>query len=143
MLSFGSIVQKEIKLNDELEFIYGRLKRKGETSFRHKKVIKRIREDHGMLELLNLLKLSEKRAKEKVEKSGVLGKTEDIMEAFYEMVREKQLISPEKLEKLMEDQSPDKQRPSLITSSLVTTSLVTTSLDKSKEDKEPNLEAVM
>jgi hypothetical protein len=61
----GGIVQKEVKLNDELEYVYGRLKRKGDATFRHKKVIKKIREDHGMLELLNALKLSEKRAKEK------------------------------------------------------------------------------
>ena len=54
-----------MKLNDELEYVYGRLKRKGDATFRHKKVIKKIREDHGMLELLNALKLSEKRAKEK------------------------------------------------------------------------------
>jgi hypothetical protein len=32
-----------------------------------------------MLELLNLLKLSEKRAKEKEDKSGVLGRSEDLM----------------------------------------------------------------
>jgi hypothetical protein len=94
LISLGSIVQKEIKLNDELEYIYSRLKKKGETSFRHKKVIKRIREDLGMLELLNLLKISEKRAKEREEKNGGLGKTEDMMEVFYEIVKEKDLISP-------------------------------------------------
>lgn len=60
-----------------------------------------------------------------------MGKTEDIMDAFYEIIKEKELISPEKLEKLMEEQTPDsKKRPSLITSSLHTTSV-----DKSKEEK--------
>ena len=43
LISLGGIVQKEVKLNDELEYVYGRLKRKGDTTFRHKKVIKKIR----------------------------------------------------------------------------------------------------
>lgn len=51
-------MQRDVKLNDELDYIYTRLKRKGDSIFRHKKVIKRIREEHGMLELLNLLKVS-------------------------------------------------------------------------------------
>lgn len=65
LISFGSIVQRDVKLNDELDYIYTRLKRKGDSIFRHKKVIKKIREEHGMLELLNLLKVSEKRCREK------------------------------------------------------------------------------
>ncbi len=48
LVSFGSIVQKDIKLNDQLEYIYAKLKKKGE-SFKHKKVLKKIREEYGML----------------------------------------------------------------------------------------------
>lgn len=58
LLTLGPQVQTEIRLNEELDYIYARLKRKSDASFRHRKVIKRIREDHGMLELLNLLKVS-------------------------------------------------------------------------------------
>jgi len=56
----GKIVQNEIKLIDELEYVYQKLKKKGDKVFKHKKIVKKIREDHGMLELLHLVKMSEK-----------------------------------------------------------------------------------
>jgi hypothetical protein len=43
-----------------LDYIYGRLKRFGDKFFKHKKIIKKIREDHGMLELLSVVRQSEK-----------------------------------------------------------------------------------
>lgn len=63
LVAFGSIVQKEVGLSDELEFIYGKLKRKNELVFRHKKLLKKLREDYGMVELLNFTKLSESKLK--------------------------------------------------------------------------------
>lgn len=101
-----------MKLNDELEYIYSRLKRKGESIFRHKKVIKKIREEQGMLELLNLLKVSEKRCREKEQ----CGAPEDLMDSFFEIIKEKNFISKEKLEKLVEEHTPEaKKRPSQLT----------------------------
>lgn len=60
----GKLVQTEVKLNDELDYIYGRLKKFGDKVFKHKKVIKKIREDHGMLRLLSLVRISEQQKKE-------------------------------------------------------------------------------
>lgn len=128
LISFGSIVQRDVKLNDELDYLYTRLKRKGDALFRHKKVIKRIREEHGMLELLNLLKVSEKRGREKEE----CGAPEDLIDSFFEVVKERNVISKEKLEKLMEEQTPDaKKRPSQLT------------LAVEKKEKEEALQPVM
>lgn len=45
----GRLVQREVKLSDELDYIYARLKKYGDVYFKHKKIIKRIREDYGML----------------------------------------------------------------------------------------------
>ena len=56
----GKLVQGQIKLNDQLEYMYGKLKKIGEKFFKHKKIIKKIREDHGMLELLSIVRQSEK-----------------------------------------------------------------------------------
>jgi hypothetical protein len=58
LLCAGKLVQPDIKLNDELEYVYSKLRRPGEKVFKHKRIIKKIREDFGMLELLNLVKLS-------------------------------------------------------------------------------------
>ena len=64
LLLAGKLVQTEIKLNDELEYVYRKLKRSGEKNFRHKKIVKKIREEYGMLELIHLVKLSEKEKKD-------------------------------------------------------------------------------
>lgn len=56
LVLIGTLVQTEVKLNDELEYLYTRLKKNGEVYFKHKKVLKKIREDYGMLELFNLVK---------------------------------------------------------------------------------------
>ncbi len=94
LITLGPTVQHAVKLNDELDFIYSALKRKTDPTFRHKKVIKRLREDHGMLELLNLLKLSEKKAKDNQDRKG---SQEDLMDVFFDTAREKQLITAERL----------------------------------------------
>ena len=39
----GKLVQNEIKLNDELEYIYTKLKKSGDKVFKHKKIVKKIR----------------------------------------------------------------------------------------------------
>lgn len=56
LVLIGTLVQTEVKLNDELEYLYTRLKKNGEVYFKHKKVLKKLREDYGMLELFNLVK---------------------------------------------------------------------------------------
>lgn len=82
MIVLGPSVNKEIKLNDQLQFIYSKLKKTGEKAFKHKKLVKKIREQYGMLFLLNLVKLSEKKAKEKISKSGIIGKVEFNIDSF-------------------------------------------------------------
>jgi hypothetical protein len=84
-------VQKEVGLSEELEFIYGKLRRKSELVFRHKKLLKKLREDYGMMELLNLTKLSESKLKEST------AKDEELIDCFLDLIREKNLIPPEKL----------------------------------------------
>jgi len=59
----GRLVQEEIKLNHELDYIYSKLQGGEKTTFRHKKVIKFLREEYGMIFLLNLLKENEKKHK--------------------------------------------------------------------------------
>jgi hypothetical protein len=56
LVCIGTLVQTEVKLNDELEYIYSQLKKPGEVYFKHKKVLKKLREDYGMLDLFNLVK---------------------------------------------------------------------------------------
>lgn len=43
--------------------MYGKLKKNKEVYFKHKKVMKKLREDYGMLVLFNLVRDSEKRKK--------------------------------------------------------------------------------
>ena len=50
-----------------------------------------------MLYLLNLVKQSEKKAKEKVSKSGIIGKVEFHIDSFFEIIEDKKLISKSKL----------------------------------------------
>ncbi len=49
--------------------MYSKLKKNGEVYFKHKKVMKKLREDFGMLALLNLVRESERRKKEAVRTS--------------------------------------------------------------------------
>jgi hypothetical protein len=57
-LASGKLVQQDVKLNEELEYIYARLKNSEEKIFKHTKIVKKIRENYGMLKLLELVKLS-------------------------------------------------------------------------------------
>lgn len=55
LVLYGPLVNKEVTLSDELSFIYKMLRGSGEGKFEHKKLIKEIRERHGMLALLRLI----------------------------------------------------------------------------------------
>ena len=55
VLYIGALVQNEIKLNDELDYIYSLLKDHENESFKHKRIVRRIREDYGVLNLLNFV----------------------------------------------------------------------------------------
>lgn len=90
----GKLVQTEVKLNDELDYIYGRLKKFGEKFFKHKKIIKKIREDHGMLTLLSLVKLSEKLKKEAFLKNPVSNEGLLTIDFFYELILKKKMVTP-------------------------------------------------
>ena len=83
LVLIGTLVQTEVKLNDELEYLYTRLKKNGEVYFKHKKVLKKIREDYGMLELFNLVKSSERRKKDYLRDNDSKGKEQFTIDFFY------------------------------------------------------------
>ena len=56
LLSVGRLVQEEVKLSHELDFIYSHLQEPEKGPFHHKKLVKMIREEYGMIFLLNLVK---------------------------------------------------------------------------------------
>lgn len=98
------MVQTEIKLSDELDYIYSRLRKYGDKYFKHKKIIKKIREDYGMLELLNLVKHSEKMKKETFIKNPVANHEMFTIDFFYELILNKKLITAERLAKIIQEQ---------------------------------------
>jgi len=55
LVLYGPLVNKEITLSDELNFIYKMIRSSGQGNFDHKKLIKEIRERHGMVALLRFL----------------------------------------------------------------------------------------
>lgn len=100
----GRLVQTEVKLNDELEYIYTRLKGWNDKYFKYKKIVKRIREDHGMLTLLNAVKLSERRRREAFMKEPTAAGEQGTISYFYEIILERKLIDPERLGRIKQEQ---------------------------------------
>lgn len=100
LVCVGTLVQTEVKLNDELEYLYTRLKKPGEVYFKHKKVMKKLREDYGMLELFNLVKESERVRRESVN-SPEQRREQHAIDFFYELIRRKDLIPNDKLSKII------------------------------------------
>ena len=56
LVTVGRTVQDEIKLSHELNFIYAKLQEPEKGSFHYKKLVKALREEYGMIYLLNLVK---------------------------------------------------------------------------------------
>lgn len=117
LLSVGRLVQEEIKLSHELNFIYERLLEPEKGTFRHKKIVKILREDNGMMFLLNLVKESEKKHREKKQAQK---EYEIVMDSFLELIRQRSLINKDRLDKLLLDlESPnEKKRESHLTALL-------------------------
>ena len=67
------------------------MRRNGEKTFRYKKVVKKIREEHGMLELLHLVKMSEKMRKEVYLRTSQYDL--QVIDYFYELILERKLLS--------------------------------------------------
>ena len=56
LVMFGdSSVISDIKLGEELCFIYDLFREDDQTYFKHKKLIRKIREEYGMVNLLNFV----------------------------------------------------------------------------------------
>lgn len=89
----------QVNLGEELEFVYWLLA-EGEKNFRHKRVVKKIREDHGMLALLNFV-FAAQQAKLKAY---------TMFDRFVEYLVNNHLIAREKLDKLLEIEEDEAQR---------------------------------
>lgn len=93
----GSIIENEINLNDQLYFIYNYLK-EGEKVFTHKKIIRYLRQKYGMISLLNyIFELN------RDHKCGTL------IEKLYQLIRDRNLIDEQRLEKLIMEQKVESE----------------------------------
>ena len=72
----GSMIETQISLNDELCYIYSYLKEGDKKTFKHKKLVKYLREKYGMIDLLNFVFQLDQ-----VHKTGTL------IEKFYEFIK--------------------------------------------------------
>ena len=86
----GTQVQQDLKLNDELRYIYNLIRGPEKKPFTHRKIVKKIREDYGMVGLLNFVLESQKI------QTDVPG-----INKFYDYIREKKLLSQEKIDRII------------------------------------------
>lgn len=119
LVTVGRLVQTDIRLSDELDYVYAQLRRPAERYFRHKRIIKKIREEHGMIKLLSLLQSSQRRSNQRQPLNAVLDKDYHTIDAFYELILEYHLVAPQKLAKIMEEQDAECEKRESMINSLV------------------------
>jgi hypothetical protein len=73
--------------------------------------MKKLREDYGMLELLNLVKESERAKRESLHSPDPMKELHSI-DVFYELIRKKDLLPYDKLAKIIIEQDAEYERQS-------------------------------
>jgi hypothetical protein len=137
LVTVGRLVQTDIRLSDELDYIYAQLRRPAERYFRHKRIIKKIREEHGMIKLLSLLQSSQRRRNQRQPLNAVLDKEYHTIDAFYELVLESQMVAPQKLAKIMEEQDAEgEKRESMLNSMMMESYSMSPEMEEEKVEEQ-------